>query len=238
MFGGRGNLRDQRVRGVEQGAGRIGQCAVCAKQIRRIVKPCGEIGDVGVEGIQLLFGLGLGQLIGQRRRDFQPGRSDGLGERGVDFRRNLIRALVEQIRCQRVLLLVAVIGQFGMLHVVGEEGHHVFAERLRNYDGRVVFAGSCALDGIGFGRDRPIELTVGAQRVHHLIADRDFHRDQVGTIPLIHIRHREFQVLHIRERVPACGHVEPGEQAGNHHQADHDDDGDHVAGQAFDVAGK
>ena len=30
---------------------------------------------------------------------------------------------------------------------------------------------------------------VGAQRVHHLIADRDFHRDQVGTIPLLSLIH-------------------------------------------------
>ena len=121
-------------------------------------KLCGEIGDVGVEGIQLLFGLGLGQLIGQRRRDFQPGRSDGLSERGVDFRRNLIRALVEQIpvparsssRC----------GNRSVPACCTSSEKKVIMSLLndfRNYDGRVVFAGSCALDGIGFGRDRPIE---------------------------------------------------------------------------------
>lgn len=125
-----------------------------------------------------------------------------------------------------------------MLHIVGEEGHHVFAELLRNHDGRIVFTGFRAFDGVGLGGDGPVEFAVGAQGVDHLVAHGDFNRNQIGSIALIHIGYGELQVLHVRERIPASGHIEPGEQAGNHDQANHDDDGHHIAGQALDVAGK
>ena len=38
------------------------------------------------------------------------------------------------------------------------------------------------------------------------------------------------------ERIPAGGHVEPSEQRGQHGQANDDDHGHDVAGEAFDVA--
>ena len=123
-----------------------------------------------------------------------------------------------------------------MLGILGEEGHHALAEILRNDDGGIVFAGFRAIDGLLFGGEGPVELAVGAQGVDHLIAHVDLDGNQIAFVAGVDVRDGEFEIAGIGERIPAGGHVEPSEQRGQHGQADDDDYGHDVAGEAFDVA--
>ena len=123
-----------------------------------------------------------------------------------------------------------------MVAVRGEECHHAGAEILRNHHCCIVFAGFGAVDGLFFGGEGPVHLVVGAQGVDHLIADTDLHGNEIGLVAFIVVGDGEFQIAGVGEWIPACAHVEPGEQARNYHQSDDDDDGDDVAGQASNVA--
>ena len=210
--------------GVEHGCG--------VAQLRR------HIAHIRVEGGEQFRRLFAAKLIGQVAGDAQRDRGDGLREGLVDLRSHLIGTLSGDFRGDGVDLLVRVVGEFRMLHVVGEERHHVLAETGGDDYGRIIFAGFRSVNRIVLGGDGPVELIVGSQRVDHAVTDSDLHRDKAALIPLVGVGDGDFQLVEVAERVPSGGDVEPGEQAGDDDKPDHDDHRDNIAEHAPHITGE
>ena len=191
----------------------------------------GQLTDVAIDvGI---IGVGHKPLRQAQRRIGKR-----LGEHLVHLHRNGIGALVGHLWRNGVLLLVGVVDDFRVLRIIGIKRHHVAAKAFGNHHRRIILARLGAIDGVFLIGEYPLDLIVRSKRRNHLLANVDFHGDQIAFIALVNARHGDFQVARIAENIPRGNHVVPRENRWQSDEAQHDDARNHVRAQALQIAHK
>ncbi len=156
-------------------------------------------------------------VLHQRAGNVQAHLGKRFRKRLVHHVRGFVGTLVGKLGCHHVLLLVAVIQQVGVLHIVGVERHHVFAEALRDNHRGIVLARACPIDGVVFVGEHPVHLPAGSQRRYHLLTHVHLQRNKVALVAFVVVHHCNLQVIGVLEHVPAGQNVVPAEDGRQEH---------------------
>ena len=172
---------------------------------------------------RLLGGLGHGLA---HRRD------EGRVERLLDG----AGAGVGHLGRDGALLLVDVVGEFGLVELTVEHGQQILREVLGDDDGRVVLAALDALLGVLGGVDeRPAQLVVVLELVDHLVAGVEL-ADELVLGAGVAVGDGDLDALGVSVRIPVRHDVVPRVERRDDADTDRDHEGHGVHDQPLDIA--
>ena len=235
---GRTCVVEQLRRGCGQRRSRAHELPVELQQIRHGVDAVGEVADMGGEGGHGPGGVVGVRVVGKPRGQPQRHLRQRFGEHLVHLVGYGIGTGVGDLGGDGALLLVAVVDDLRVLGVGPVEREHVLAELGRDDHGGVVAPRARPVDRVLLVGDDPMNLVVGPQGGDHLVAHVDAQGHQVALVALVAVGHGNLQVARVVEHVPAGDDVVPGEDGGEHHQPDGDDDAHRVREEAPHIVGE
>ena len=140
------------------------------------------------------------------------------------------------LRRNGIFFCIGVIGNLRFFNITGKYTHQVRTEIFRDYDRCVIFSGFYTLHCFTFGCKYPVELCILPKSRQYLIAKIQLERDQVSGIAFIYACYGNLQIPRIPIGIPACRNVEPCIKAGNHCDAENDDQRNDICSYFPDIS--